>query len=90
MTTDVPVKKMPDALGRLHKGIDGEKMSRWISWVLKAGYTELGMAVSDGWVKLAELAGAAQHCLRGHEQLDGAQLIETPHKSRIETLEVDF
>ena len=64
-------------------------MSRWISWVLKAGHTELGMAVSDGWVKLAELAGAAQHCLRGHEQLDGAQLIETPHKSRIDTLEVE-
>ena len=55
---------------------DGERMSRWISWVLKAGHTELNISVADGWVRLAPLAEAVARRFPIHEGLDEDTLTE--------------
>ena len=45
-------------------------MSRWISWVLKAGYKELDLDVIDGWIRVASLAHAASRRFSQHEGMD--------------------
>ena len=55
---------------------DGERMSRWISWVLKAGHTELNISVAEGWVRLAPPAEAAARRFLIHKGLDEDTLTE--------------
>jgi len=52
-----------------------ERMSKWISWVLKVGFRELGVKVDQGWVKLQALADVMSANLRRElGEFDGPML----------------
>ena len=67
-----------DAHGRLptqpDRGI-GTKLERWLGWVLKKGYSELGIDVTDGgWARLDTVAAAGRQDRRDFASLDADKL----------------
>jgi len=54
----------------------GEKVQKWLSYVLKSGHHELGIEVSDGWANLDELGEVLSAKRKDLGVADGKQLWE--------------
>ena len=68
-----------------------ERLSRWLSWVLCAGYKELGITSDDVWACLSEVAAAGKRSRRDVGSLVNADalhgfLIESDTDCRFEVV----
>jgi len=52
----------------------GERIQRFLGWVLKTGHRELSIPVEDGWAQLAQLAVAVSRAKPGYGDFDAAKL----------------
>lgn len=59
----------------------GEKAQKWLSYVLKAGYRDLNIAVEDGWAQWKDLAAAINQTRRDLGEFDESSLRDLIHSS---------